>query len=266
MSQQFVCLSGLPRSGSTMLSSILNQNPLIYSEGNSAVCQLLWDMYLSATKYASEQLGANNRHDTPYDLVSHIPKVYYKNVPKTKEVIIDKCRSWTMSYNVDLLLKYVDPNIKIIVLERSITDIFKSFMKLYKKNNINDEQVHVRLSNMLVPNSEPILRSAVGVNMARKKNEENPSSNKNFLFIKYDDLIKNTQEIMNQIYDFCGWAPYTHDFNNIVNQFPENDAFYGLKGFHEIRQTISKEENEFVLPPDILEKCQKIDKTMGYIN
>ena len=265
MSQQFVCLSGLPRSGSTMLSSILNQNPLIYSEGNSAVCQLLWDMYLSSTKHVSEQLGANNRHNTPHDLISHIPKIYYKNVPETKKIIIDKCRSWTMSYNVDLLKEYVDPSIKIIVLERSITDIFKSFMKLYKKNNINDTEIHLRLTAMLVPNSEPILRSLVGASMARKKNEENTSTNKNFLFIKYDDLITNTEVVINQIYNFCGWEPYKHDFNNIVNQYPENDTFYGLKGLHDIRQTVCKEENNLALPPNVLEKCKNIDKIIGYI-
>jgi len=44
---QFVCLSGLPRSGSTLLSAILSQNPLIHAEGNSAVCQLMWDMQMS---------------------------------------------------------------------------------------------------------------------------------------------------------------------------------------------------------------------------
>ena len=39
--QQFVCLSGLPRTGSTLLSAILSQNPLIHAEGNSAVSPLM---------------------------------------------------------------------------------------------------------------------------------------------------------------------------------------------------------------------------------
>ena len=59
--EQFVCLSGLPRSGSTLLTAILSQNPLIHAEGNSAVCQLMWDLHQSGLTTAKEQLKANGR-------------------------------------------------------------------------------------------------------------------------------------------------------------------------------------------------------------
>ncbi len=42
--KNFYFISGLPRTGSTLLSSILYQNPLIHTEGNSALCQLMWDI------------------------------------------------------------------------------------------------------------------------------------------------------------------------------------------------------------------------------
>ena len=32
---QFVCLAGMPRAGSTVLAAILSQNPQIHTEGNS---------------------------------------------------------------------------------------------------------------------------------------------------------------------------------------------------------------------------------------
>ena len=32
---QFVCLAGMPRAGSTLLAAILSQNPQIHTEGNS---------------------------------------------------------------------------------------------------------------------------------------------------------------------------------------------------------------------------------------
>ena len=79
---QFVCLSGLPRAGSTLLSAILSQNPLIHSEGNSAVCQLMWDMEKSLINNCGEQINANNRQSTVNDLISNIPYIYYKNNDK----------------------------------------------------------------------------------------------------------------------------------------------------------------------------------------
>ena len=82
---QFVCLSGLPRSGSTLLSALLSQNPEIHAEGNSAVCQLMWDMQQSCLSAAKEQLLANNRQSTIKDIISQIPHLYYKNnSPKEK--------------------------------------------------------------------------------------------------------------------------------------------------------------------------------------
>jgi len=256
---QFVCLSGLPRSGSTILSAILNQNPLIHAEGNSAVCQLIYDMYNSFNN-CNEQIKANNRDHTIVDLISTIPKIYYKDVQDTKSIIVDKCRSWTINMNVELLKTYIDPNIKIIVLERSVTDIVKSFMKLYKKNNWTKDKIHEVLTSILMPNVEPIMRSLNGINMAKNNNNNNT-----FLFIKYDNLISNPKETIDRIYNFCNWKPFTHDFNNIINVHPENDDFYNLEGFHDIRKVLSKEKNNITLPIDIMDKCIQIDKQNGYL-
>ena len=256
---QFVCLSGLPRSGSTILSAILNQNPLIHAEGNSAVCQFIWDMHQSGTVNAVEQLKGNQREHTVKELIAQIPKIYYKDIAPTKQIIVDKCRAWTTASNVDLLRTYIEPDIKIIVLERSVEAIMKSFMKLYRQNNWNESHIHDTLKAMLIPNMEPVMRSIIGINLAKKANPK-----ETFLFIQYNDLLANPTETIQRIYTFCGWAPYTHDFQNIVNTHPENDTFYKLDGFHTIRPTLLKEENPVVLPPDIQAKCQQIDALMGY--
>ena len=258
---QFVCLSGLPRSGSTVLSALLSQNPAIHAEGNSAVCQLMWDMNLSCTHNVTEQLKANNREYTIRDLVVQVPNTYYKNVPRGTKVIIDKCRAWTLPANVELLRKYIDPQIKFIVLERPVTDVFKSFAKLYKKNEWSEKFSRECLNDMLKHESEPIMRSLKGITDAKASTD----ANKTFLFIQYDDLIKDPKGTLERIYAFCGWATFDHTFTNIENKHHENDDSYNLKGFHDIRATISKEPNAIVLPPDVAEKCKQIDTFLGYL-
>ena len=158
---------------------------------------------------------------------------------------------------------FLNPHIKIIVLERSVTAIMQSFMKLYKNNNWSEEYMHQILKAMLVPNVDPIMRSIIGINMAKKENAQRPPAQQTFLFIQYDDLIAKPAETIERIYAFCGWEPFTHQFDKIVNAHPENDAYYNLKGFHTIRPTLRKEKNTAILPPDILAKCQKIDILMG---
>lgn len=248
---QFVCLSGMPRSGSTLLSAILSQNPLIHAEGNSAVCQFMWDMQVSCLTKANEQLRANNRENTAHHLISQIPHIYYKDI--SEDIVVDKCRSWTLKPNIDLLQNYIDKNIKIIVLVRPVIDIVRSFVKLYKANNVYTDEL---ASNLVVTNSEPIMRSLEGIKWAKKNNENNT-----FLFINYDDLVKNTQENIDRIYDFCGWEPFKHDFNNIYLKYSENDAVYNLPGQHEIRSTIQKVNNNKIRLEELLyKKCIIIDK------
>jgi len=247
---QFVCLSGLPRSGSTLLSAILCQNPLIHAEGNSAVCQLMWDTYNSCTTTALEQLKASRRENTIKDIVSQIPHIYYKDI--SEKIVVDKCRSWSIEPNVQLLKLFVDKNVKIIVLERNILDVVKSFVKLFKKNGKKDKEAENKL---VVAGTEPIMRSLDGINWAKKNNSDNT-----FLFIKYEELIDNTKETIDKIYKFCGWEPFTHDFNSVAIKYPENDEVYNLKGQHTIRSTIKKEKNNVLLNKTLEKKCNIIDK------
>jgi sulfotransferase len=252
--QHFVFLSGLPRSGSTLLTSILSQNPKIHAEGNSAVCQLMNDMIYSCVVNSSQQLRANNREiTTRQDLVCQIPHTYYKNITET--IVVDKCRSWTLPANVEIIKQYITPNFKIIVLERPVLEIVKSFVKLYSDNN----KYIVNVEEFLAPNSEPIMRSIVGVTWAKQHNEDN-----NFLFLSYYDLINNPEETIRKIYDFCAWEYFPHDFTNIVTKYPENDAVYDLNGHHHVRPTIKKNDYDVVLPPEVFEKCKLIDRLMGY--
>lgn len=225
----FVCLSGLPRSGSTLLSTILHQNPQIHAEGNSAVCQLMWDMLQSCEQNCNEQLIANNRFDTTYHLVNQIPDIYYQNT--TRQVVVDKCRSWTLPANQDLLRRFVTDTPKTIVLTRPIDEIVASFAALYKQNGREfDESVLLR------EDSEPLMRSLRGVEWAKQVNKGE------FLFITYKELVDDTDAVLDSVYGFIGVERFEHNLNNIVNVLPENDAVYGLIGMHNVRQTICSKE------------------------
>ena len=253
--EQFVCLSGLPRSGSTLLSAILSQNPKIHAEGNSAVCQLMWDMKQSCSNNCKEQLSANNRENNIKELIKSIPEIYYNNIDENEKIVVDKCRSWTIPENVNLLKEYVDKDIKIIVLERPILNIVNSFHKLYIKNYKSND-----LNTLLNANSEPVMRSLNGLIYAKQSNDNN-----NFLFVTYDQLIENTEETIKKIYDFCNWEYFKHDFNNIVPKYVENDEEYGLKGFHNVYPSIRKVDNDLFILEDIKKKCIDIDEMINNI-
>ena len=244
MVKQFVALSGLPRTGSTLLSAILSQNPEIHAEGNSAVCQLMWDMQQSIVN--SEQIKASNKNVLDA-LVKPIPHTYYADV--TKPIVVDKCRSWTLPANVEILNHYFDNTPKVIVLVRPLVEIVASFMALRKANGwINLE------SGLLDDGSEPIMRSLAGVEWARKNN------NGEFLFITYDELVDDIQTSLDRIYEHCGWQPFAHNLDNIVNLDKENDAVYALNGQHDIRSQISRRTVDIDLSDQLIDKCNRLDE------
>lgn len=247
--KKFVGLAGLPRSGSTLLSSILSQNSDIHAEGNSAVCQMMWDLDQSCDINCKEQLVANHRQQTQLDIISAIPYIYYKNV--SKPIIIDKCRSWTLPANLFLMQRYITENIKIIVLERPIIEIVKSFVNLRKENNWEGDLE----KELLDEGSEPIVRSLSGVKWAKENN-----ANNTFLFIQYNDLINNTKQTINKIYSFIDEPIFEHDFNNIINKHPEDDKVYDLIGQHDIRPTINKRQINIELSQETIDRCQKLEK------
>ena len=249
---QFVCLSGLPRSGSTLLSAILSQNPKIHAEGNSAVCQLMWDMQESYVKNCKEQINANNRQSTVTELISQIPQLYYKNIDDNEKIVVDKCRSWTLPDNIELLKKYIDKNIKIIVLERPILEVVNSFNKLYNKNNIS-----IDCNEILRINSEPIMRSLNGLLYSKNNNQDNT-----FLFITYNELVEKPEKTIKKIYAFCNWEHFEHEFNNIIPRYKENDDAYNLIGFHDVYPNIKPLKSTINLPKDVIDKCNYIDINM----
>lgn len=224
----FAALSGLPRTGSTLLSAILSQNSEIHAEGNSAVCQLMWDMQTSCEMTAGEQIAANGRLSTQDALVAAIPAIYYRHVTSTH--IVDKCRSWTLPANMDMLRRYIPNRPRVIVLTRPVDEIVASFVRLRRANGWQGDPE----TGLLDEGSEPIMRSLAGVESAKA------SGSDEFLFVEYADLVDSTREVLSAIYDFCEWEPFSHDLDHIVNVHPENDAVYGLLGMHDIRPTIGR--------------------------
>ena len=245
-------LSGLPRTGSTLLSGILNQNPKIHSEGNSGLLPIIDSLDRVCFNNIKEQLEATRRiFKTPFDLVSTAIEAYYKDVKKP--IIIDKSTQWTKNYGIDLIYKYITDKPKIIVLRRRVEDVIKSFLRVYKNNN-RKESAYDLLKNT----NQIIYESIWGITEALQ------STRGEFLFINYDDFIDSPNQTLKTIYDFCEWKYFPHDLNNIIHEFPEDDTTYELNGLHHIRPTITKLRNQIELPNDVLSLCNNLNKLIGY--
>jgi sulfotransferase len=244
--KQFVALSGLPRSGSTLLSAILDQNPDIHIPGNSPVCQLMWDLQVSAIN--SEQIKATSRENKIIPLVKSIPETFYSDAKD--KIIIDKCRSWTLPANIDLLCKITERP-KIIVMVRPIDEIVKSFINLFNKNN----KIGNHETMLLTEQSEPIMRSYEGVRYVLSG-----KSKAECLYINYKTLVTKPQNVINDVYKFLNLPFFKHTFNNLNYKHAENDNIYGLPGMHTIHKTLKFKKYNVKLTETTQLKCNQLNE------
>lgn len=244
-------LSGLPRTGSTLLSAILNQNPKIHSEGSSHLCELMFSVQQSCINDEQRHLRASRRFPkTMHNIVSALPGLYYKDIKKP--IIVDKCRVWANHANMQLIYNYITDKPKVIILRRKVEEIMMSLLNIFKKNNIN-----FTAYDILSPTNDDFRIPILSVIDSYKNN------NGTFLFVNYNDIVENTERTLKDIYDFCEWEYYPHNFTNIVHPFPEDDTYYGLQGLHDVNPTIIKENKNIELSKDILNFCHDINKLIG---
>jgi sulfotransferase len=248
--EKFIGLAGLPRSGSTLLSAILGQNPDIHAEGNSAVCQLMWSTQESCLGLAHEQLSANKRIHTQRELCASIPATYYKHI--SNRIVIDKCRAWHIPANLQMLYEYTTQDPRIIVLERPLAEIVRSFIHLHKINNQLTNQAWLE-RKLLDDESDPITGPYKFLSWAKSNNHGN------FLFIKYDEILHETEQVLDKIYDFIDEPRFTHDLTNIQPKFVEDDNVYYLPGMHDVRSTISARSYDIELTDACLKRIEQLE-------
>lgn len=261
--RQFYFMAGLPRSGSTLISSILNQNPDIYASANSPMCGMMFNLERSIM--ASEQYSAYPKPKVMSATISGVLENYYSDTDKP--IIIDKSREWSIQEHFGVLLRNLPYEPKVIMPVRNITDILASFLDLVKKNpgkpSFIDQEIEarqefnyyrqiddIRADHLMRPKG--LIDNAL-YGIAYAMLEEN---RKYFHLVEYEDLLDNPSKTINRVYDFLGVDKFEHDFNNIKNNVKEDDKIYGLEGMHDVRPSISRRkiDKTSLLSPYVLNK------------
>jgi sulfotransferase len=234
-------LSGLPRSGGTLLNAILSQNPKIHTTGNSPLCQLMWDAHVSCqmTEPMMNYPGLQNKY------VSSIPSILYGGIDGH---ILDKCATWHLPGNIEVIHRYITKEPKFIMTVRPLEDIVKSFIFVRTMNGWQNPA-----DGLLDEGTDPIMREVSSLRNAL----ENRGPNHHF--IKYDDLVDNPSKVISSLYNFMGWEKYEHDYNNIVNKNKERDDLVNLIGLHDIRPVLSKRKIDIALPEELKDKAKYLD-------
>ncbi len=255
-------MAGLPRAGSTLLSTLLNQNPRIYSGPSSPV---LGSMYTTHENFIGNELYTGYpKPNQVNEIIGSIIKHWYSDIDKP--VVIDKNRAWCA--RVPFIEGYIGQEAKIIVPVRRIDEILASILTMIKRNPFQEGQPRINfVDEQLVKFNIPIndenrcqylLSDQGGIVWeslnATKLGVDEGHSDK-FHYVDYNDLVNDPQTELNKIYTFLGEESFEHKFDNLSNEHREDDiTTYGLGDMHEVHSKLEKTSSDpsSILPSSII--------------
>tara|TARA_Y100000992_G_scaffold42716_1_gene24359 strand:+ start:2898 stop:3809 length:912 start_codon:yes stop_codon:yes gene_type:complete len=262
MNKKFYFMAGLPRAGSTLLSTLLNQNPRIYSGPSSPV---LGSMYTTHENFIGNELYTGYpKPNQVNEIIGSIIKHWYSDIDKP--VVIDKNRAWCA--RVPFIEGYIGQEAKIIVPVRRIDEILASILTMIKRNPFQEGQPRINfVDEQLVKFNIPIndenrcqylLSDQGGIVWeslnATKLGVDEGHSDK-FHYVDYNDLVNDPQTELNKIYTFLGEESFEHKFDNLSNEHREDDiTTYGLGDMHEVHSKLEKTSSDpsSILPSSII--------------
>jgi len=239
-------LSGYSRSGNTFLSSILNQNKNITVTPNSCVVEIMYDLFKmyesSWIKNLPEFSGLNN-------VTIKLLENYYEHIDSK---FIFERGAWGTPYNLSMLQR-LNHQPKFLLLARPLVEVLASYVKVQKPKDVENF-----IYNVMHPDVGKLYFDWQSTSNIIKTNQ-------NYLLIKYDDLVNNTEEKMKEIYNYFNIPEFKHVFQN-VEQFNYNgveydDSVFESPNLHKIRSDIKKEDYDIekYLPREIIKRYEGWD-------
>ena len=242
-------LSGLPRSGSTLLAAILQQNPAMRASIISPLCTMT-NALLRATATNQETSVFIDEKCRVRLLRGLFTAFYGENEGQT---ILDSNRAWTSKWP---LLVQLFPACRMVCCVRRPAWIMDSFEKLLRKNPVGLNGMFSFDAGLTVFDRADQLASNDGtIGFALNCLKEayfGPFADR-MLLIEYEALVARPGPVMDAVYDWLSLPRYTHDFEN-VRQIPGAAAFdakLGAPGLHDVGKQVAQHHRAHLLPPEL---------------
>lgn len=248
--KEFFFISGLPRSGSTLLSAILCQNPEFYADISSPVQGLIGATINVITGSESNHLIDEDRRKS---LLRALFNAYYDAVePPT---VFDTSRGWTAKTS---LLKSLFPQTKIICCVRDLFWILDSFERIAAKNSLWNASLTDDESCQTVTTRCDALMDVKKEGQVVKPYyflEEGMLLNSDMIMlVEYESLCKKPESVMRELYNFIGKPYFNHDFKNVEYDNEVYDKALNMKSLHTVRKEVSWVERPSILPKSVWDK------------
>ena len=237
--KQIYFLCAMPRSGNTLFTSIMNQNPDLVVTPNSITLEIIKQLFLLKRTEVFQNFPDEQSLDNVMDEVYNLYYRYW-----SYKTIIDRGPVCTPA-NLMVMQKHFKQPIRCIVLVRDVLDVLASYIKWFETEPSAFPNQHKSIDEKLsaiMYKTGAVAKELMSIQYLLHHREM-------AVFIKYDDLVQNPEQEIRKVYDFLKLPYYQHRFIDLdqitVNGLQYKDDIVG-KNMHTIRtDKIMKVENEY---------------------
>ena len=218
-------LSGLPRSGSTVLAAILNQHLDVRVTPTSGLIDVL-----GAVVFAWEGNPAMKTRGEA-GVIRHLQAIVADECQDS--IVVDKSRGWPAVTIMSTMAKVLGEPPKIVATVRNVPDCAASFVRVAKPDDLKG---FLRSSALISHLQTAYITLAEGFADAPE----------NFCIVDYDDMIDNPQKELDRVLSFLSLDPYKGDFENIDGDSvaEDDDEVWKVPGLHDIKPKLERQHSE----------------------
>lgn len=247
MFQRIHFISGLPRSGSTLLSALLCQNPR-FQAGMSGPLAGLFGALLG-------EMSARNEFSVFIDdaqrkrVLRGVFEQFYADTPA--EVVFDTNRGWCTRLPA---LSELFPQAKVIACVRDVPWIVDSIERLIRSNAFQPSSIfNYAPGGTVFTRANGIAggEGMLGYAYDALKEAYFGEHADRLLLVQYETLTSDPAKALQAVYDFIGEPAFQHDVEHIAYDASAFDAKAGTPGLHTVRPRVQANERATILPPDL---------------
>ncbi len=246
MPKQVIYVTGLPRSGSTLLCQLLGMHSDIHSIVHSSP---LANIVENIRQNISNNSFFLSQLDSDFDLVyarlrralASFTQEWLNESPKP--FVVDKNRSWLSMLQT---VYDLDPSYKMLVCVRDLVQLYGSIDKQHKDTIlISYGDPSTTNSSWYRADSSFSTTGVVGAPLRAIENLQDISpgcnTSNNLYFVRFETLLADTENELNRIAKFIGVESFSNfDKDNLLVKPSESDSHYRFKFKHTTFPVINK--------------------------
>ncbi len=248
-------ISGLPRSGSTLLAALLRQNPRVHAAMTSPVGSLFTALLREMSQGNETAVFLDDARRAT--LLRGLFEGYYRDVHPDR-LVFDTNRLWASKLPP---LTALYPEARMVCCVRHVPWVLDSIERLVRRNRFELSKifnfepggtVYSRIEglgggNGMVGFAWNALREAYFGEEADR-----------LLLVQYETLTATPQLALDAVYDFIGAPRFTHDPDAVeYAEAAEFDARLGTPGLHAVGRRVQPRTRATILPPDLFRRFEQ---------